>query len=133
MIASPQPGCHLVYTLNSNITSMYSYIWRDDPIAHAFIPQSGAAGIVKGDPITSAKNWFKVSQELGCGGFNEGFATIDCMRQKHYTAIIKAMNKNGTSMLGSSGLSFGPTVDNETVFADYGALDAAGKFAKKVF
>lgn len=110
---------------------MHSFAWPHDPIAHAFIEQSGSAGIIKIDSKRGASSWFKLSSILGCGGVEAGDATLKCMREKDYTEIMNASKKIQPSGDMNS-FNIGPIIDDKTVFADYEALGAAGMFAKKV-
>ena len=107
-----------------------SYAFPNDPIAHAFIPQSGLAGgdVVPGVNETVAlQRWYNVSETLGCGGSEAGEATVDCVRAKDPGAILKAIEPFQVTAILSG---FGPYVDNKTVFANYTALGEQGAFAK---
>lgn len=111
---------------------MHAYAWPQDPIANAFIAQSGAAGVLKGRPDQGMSQWYRISSKVGCGGAKAGEATIECMRGKDTKAIMDAIGKDALGKEKNGLAIFAPTVDNKTVFADYQALGKAGKFAKKV-
>lgn len=104
---------------------IYSYAWTEDPIANAFIPESGATGVLtSGDPNAPA-NWYQVSQALGCGGNTTAAAlTVACVRSASVQAVLNAVATTGTS--------FVPVVDNVTIFSDYAARGLAGEFVHRV-
>lgn len=103
---------------------IYSYAWTENPIVNAFIPESGATGILtSGDP-TAVTHWYNVSQALGCGGPAAADQSVACMRNQTVQAILNAV--------ATVGASFVPVVDNITIFSDYTARGAAGKFIKRV-
>ena len=107
-----------------------SYAFPDDPIANAFIPQSGLAGgtvVPETNATTALQQWYNVSSTLGCGGPEAGSSTVECMRTKDFAAILKAIEPLQTTAVLSH---FGPTVDETVVFSDYAQRSANGAFAK---
>jgi carboxylesterase type B len=102
---------------------IYSYAWTEDPIVNAFIPESGAVGVLTTGDTTSIDMWFNVSQALGCGGPTVADSSVACMRTKSVEAILDAVAIAG---------DFTPVVDNVTIFGDYEARGKAGKFVKRV-
>jgi cholinesterase len=118
----------------SSSIDYYNYAWTKDPIAHAFILQSGAAPIAPG--VRNDQNWFTVTKKLGCGDPSEemppqcvrrkpplgNVTVIDCMRSKSSEEIMSAF----------SGLEFEPSKDwNNVVLRDYYNPLRDGKFMQK--
>ena len=107
-----------------------SYAYPNDPIANAFIPQSGLAGgpiVPENNATTALQQWYNVSSTLGCGGPESGSSSVDCMRTKDFGAILKAIEPLQTTAVLSH---FGPTIDETVVFSDYAQRSAQGAFAK---
>lgn len=100
---------------------LYSYAWSADPIAAGFIPESGTAFSwgLPNSPVSSAKAWYTVAQTLGCGSSNstDQAAVLTCMKSKSVAQIFAAIPPASFTdgILGS----FGPTIDNKVVFANY--------------
>jgi cholinesterase len=97
----------------------YSYAWASDPIAAGFIPESGTA-FSWGEPTSaavSADGWYNVSRQVGCGTteFFPSASVLACMKTKSATELLNYVPTKGEGILGS----FGPTVDNTVVFANY--------------
>jgi cholinesterase len=94
----------------------YSYAWTKDPIVNGFISESGTALGLPGDPPNS-RSWYQSSMGLGCGGSGP---TLDCMRNKTWQELSeKGLSRVGFAGGVSSILSFWPTIDNVSGFADY--------------
>ncbi|KFY14064.1 hypothetical protein V492_02876 [Pseudogymnoascus sp. VKM F-4246] len=107
---------------------LYSYVYRNDPIAAGLIMQSGTSSIGTFTAATTADSWYTVTSTLGCGDNTTAPATqMACMRTKP-TADITAAIPLVNQAYGSA--FFWPTIDEEIVFSDYTARLAAGKFAK---
>ncbi|KAF2193157.1 cholinesterase [Zopfia rhizophila CBS 207.26] len=111
-------------------TDLIAYGYPDDPIAHALIPQSGVANSV----ITSGrsredvqKNWYKASQNAGCGGEEAGEATVECMRGKSWEDILTTIEPIGQTALMSG---FAPFADEKVVPSDVVSRGETGRFAK---
>ena len=102
----------------------YSYAWTADPIASAFISESGVAtSFVNPTPLNNTATWYTLVSNVGCGGASTPLVqTVACMRTKSTADILAGEAK--------SGLQFNPSVDSKTVFADYDSLTAQGKFIK---
>ena len=111
----------------------YSYAWTQDPIVAGFIAQSGTASDTK-SANTSAKAWYTTAKALNCGGENSvSEELLSCMRSKDTNSILKAIPANIGPSLNSVPNTFGPTVDDTIVFADYEARAASGQFIQKPF
>lgn len=83
--------------------------------------ESGNVGILTaGDPLATQK-WYNVSAALGCGSSGD---TVACVRSKSTATVL--------ATIGQLGLGFVPVVDNVTLFSDYPARGAAGKFIHRV-
>jgi hypothetical protein len=72
-------------------------------------------------------NWYALSKKLGCGGVESGNQTVDCIRQKAFGDITKAM-ANGNSFM----TPFTPTADEKIIFKDMAGRKKTGNFIKKV-
>jgi len=103
----------------SSSIDYYIFAWAQDPIAHAFILQSGTAGLLPGTANTA--NWLTGTEILGCGHSSGTVTAMDCMRSKSSEEIMSAY----------SGIDFGPSTDFKFIYKDYPAPLAAGKFAQK--
>jgi cholinesterase len=114
---------------------LHSFAFVDDPIAGGLISQSGTAfSFVPNTPELAARYWGNATAAVGCASGNDDEEIMQCMRAKNFSDILTAGAQvvavgNPTLLLPPA---FQPTVDNITVFADYAALSAAGKFAKLV-
>ncbi|KAL8722313.1 MAG: hypothetical protein Q9181_007511 [Wetmoreana brouardii] len=110
----------------------YTFAYPDDPIANGFIMQSNTIfSFHQTTPDQASVSWYNVSQQLGCGGQNTASDEIlSCMRGKNFTDISTVA---ATVPLVVSGAlwSFGPTIDNQTVFGDYDNRAKAGRFARR--
>ena len=111
-------------------TDLIAYGYPDDPIAHALIPESGVAnsGFAAGSSQEQVQlNWFRASQNAGCGGIEAGDATVECMRGKTMEEVLNAIEPLQMTALQSG---FGPFADNKTVPSDVAIRGATGQFAK---
>jgi carboxylesterase type B len=104
----------------------YGYSYKDDPIVHGLIAESGSASPATFGSADSS-NWFKALSNLGCPNSTSD-ASIKCIRSKSTNEILDAITGLGGVSSLTSG--FGPTVDNVTIFNDYLARGAAGDFAR---
>ncbi|KAL2069387.1 hypothetical protein VTL71DRAFT_14066 [Oculimacula yallundae] len=113
----------------------FTFAWKDDPIAHGFIEESGSAlgpagGLGAISASTAAGYWNAVAAKLGCGNgsSSEEDAVLTCMKGKSYPDILKAVaaGSSGTGI----GTTFSPTVDEVVVFSNYTSLAMSGQFAK---
>ena len=111
----------------------WAYAYPDDPIVSGIMAHSGVAFSF---PFNSANvtesNWYNISAQLGCGSSGD---TLACMRRANWTDIKFAATKVkpiriGTVVRNTPG--FYPTIDNQTVFADYVQRSRDGRFAKVV-
>lgn len=111
----------------------WSYSYLNDPIASGLISESGNAfsfGLLEAN--ITARNWYNVSDALGCGSSGD---TVACMRTKNWTDIKAAAGKVRPSSADSPVRStppFNPMADNETVFGDYFERAQQGRFARIV-
>ncbi|KHJ33563.1 putative carboxylesterase [Erysiphe necator] len=97
----------------------HSYAWATDPIAKAYILQSGTVfswGLPNSQSMAS-KAWFTTSKNLGCGdAFSPQDKLLSCMRTKSPDDIYKAFP---VGLPGSILGPFVPTVDNTVIFSNY--------------
>jgi carboxylesterase type B len=105
---------------------IYSYAWTEDPIINSFIPESGATGILTVGNPDALSQWYNLSALLGCGGPEDPAATIACVRTKDVPSIL---NATASPALAAG---FTPVTDNVTIFPDFAARGAAGKFIHRV-
>lgn len=110
----------------------YSYAYTKDPIIAGMIQESGTInGFGTVSKVTANSAWFNVTSVLGCGSASSNSSDVlTCMRTKTpaqiYSAIPPAKAGAITGGLGS----FGPAVDEVTVFSDYDTRSATGNFIK---
>ncbi|KAF1982810.1 alpha/beta-hydrolase [Aulographum hederae CBS 113979] len=105
----------------------YAYSWPDDPIVHAFIPESGTVAI--GSHEGDVEGWYKVSEKVGCGGKDKGEETLSCMRAKTWQELLPPQKADPTAP--GSRIRYGPIADGKLIFSDYQALNREGRFAKR--
>ncbi|CZR68503.1 related to triacylglycerol lipase V precursor [Phialocephala subalpina] len=106
-----------------------AYAYPDDPIVAGYIMESGTPhSWMPLTPEIAAQHWYNASSTLGCGTSGD---VLSCMQSKNTSEVLAAFAKvpfDPTSALYQP--QFQPVEDNITVFHDYSALAAAGKFAK---
>ncbi|KAJ7863965.1 cholinesterase, partial [Mycena olivaceomarginata] len=94
-----------------------------NPIAAGLISHSGTAfSFIPNTAELAERYWRNATAAVGCASGN-GDEVMQCMRAKNFTDVLAA---------GAQVVAVGDPLDNLTVFADYTALSAAGKFAKLV-
>jgi acetylcholinesterase len=105
----------------------HAHTFYKDPIASAYILQSGT--LFSGPPVvdTAHSNFTFVARNFGC--YN-ATVELDCMRAIPFPKIINFIGQYGDSG-AQPALSFIPAVDNRTIFSDYPARIAAGKVAHR--
>jgi cholinesterase len=109
---------------------LYTYAWTKDPIVHGFIAQSGTAMLrVSGVKVGDYSKWYDVSKKVGCGGFEAGERTVQCMQRKPFETLLGAF-EGGSDF--NKPQPFGIYPDNRTVFSDYFSRGRKGKFVEKV-
>ena len=108
----------------STSVDLYAFAWKDDPIAHAFICESGSA-LTNQLISNSSDAWFNVSQQLGCGGPEAAASTLSCMQDKTVDDIQNALPPGVNPV-------FVPQADGKTAFSDVDARGSSGQFAQKV-
>lgn len=108
-----------------------AYTYPKDPIVAGYIMESGTPHSWEPlSPDLAATHWYNASGTLRCGTTGD---VLSCMQSKNTSAILAAIAKvpfDPTNALFQP--QFQPVEDNITVFHDYSALAAAGKFAKLV-
>ena len=108
----------------------YAYAHLHDPIVAGLISHSGTAhSWPASTPQFAHSSFFTAAASLGCSGSD----VVACMRAQPFQAVLNATTE--VKPLPAALLPqpvFYPTVDNVTVFGDYGALSVAGLFAKIV-
>jgi hypothetical protein len=97
-----------------------------DPIINSFISESGATGILTVGNPDALSQWYNVSELLGCGGPEDPAALIACVRTEDVPSIL---NATGSPDLGAG---FTPVTDNVTIFPDFTARGATGKFIHRL-
>jgi len=108
-----------------------AYAYPNDPIVAGYIMESGTPhSWTPLSPSLAAQHWYNASSTLGCGTSGN---VLTCMQSKNVSSVLAAFAKvpvDPTAALNQP--VFQPVEDNITVFHDYSALAAAGKFAKLV-
>ncbi|KAL0929698.1 chlorogenic acid esterase precursor [Colletotrichum truncatum] len=99
--------------------SYYQYAYADDPIAAAFIKNSGSPFIPIGSADTTHSSFSSLAAGLGCQGDDE----LGCLRKVPFRDIQKYLNQVGN-------LTFNVVVDERTKFSDYTERTLSGKVAK---
>lgn len=109
----------------------YSYTYLADPIVAGLISHSGTAFSFTPNTLEYSKSSFlKTAALLGC---TEPKDVVACVRSKDFNDVLTvASSIPSRPSLALPQPVFHPTVDGKTVFADYKALAAAGKFIKVV-
>ena len=111
----------------------WSYAYRDDPIVHGLISDSGNALSFPFNPVNlTVANWYNVSAEVGCGSEGD---TVPCMRTKRWQDIEAAAGQVPSAAGGNPIRSvppFYPKPDGEVVFDNYTRLAQEGAFARLV-
>ncbi|XP_014552299.1 hypothetical protein COCVIDRAFT_110675 [Bipolaris victoriae FI3] len=111
----------------------WAYAWQNDPIVSGLIPMSGTSlSFIPNTVEYSQSIWYNVSRTIGCGGAGDVSASVlACVRSANVSAILAAAARvPGLPSVGLTQATFHPTVDNQTVFADYQQLSEAGSFAR---
>lgn len=111
----------------------YTYAWTKDPIANAFIPQSGTAtSFSNPPPLNNTEAFVNGSIALGCGNGSAGLdAALACVRTKSFTDVLAATKVTDPlrAVLGN----FGPTIDGKVVFKDYTKRAERGNFIQRPY
>ncbi|RAL12687.1 carboxylesterase [Aspergillus homomorphus CBS 101889] len=105
--------------------SLYTYSYPDDPIVAAVAADSGAPGIVSFQDYAHT-NFTFLAGLVGCGGLNSSSAELSCVRGVPAKTIQNALS----TYSGTPSISFKPSVDNVTVFANWTQRALEGKVAK---
>ncbi|RAK80879.1 carboxylesterase [Aspergillus fijiensis CBS 313.89] len=104
--------------------SLYTYSYPNDPIVAAISADSGAPGIVSFSDYTHS-NFTFLAGLVGCGGLNSS-AELSCVRRVPARTLETALS----TYSGTPSISFKPSVDNVTVFANWTQRALEGKVAK---
>ncbi|KAF4157551.1 hypothetical protein CNMCM6069_005499 [Aspergillus lentulus] len=102
----------------------YSYAWKDDPIVHALIVQSGNVARIGGRTAEQARTlWLNASEALGCGNQSTHDQQIyDCMITKPAGDIARHLVN---TMATTVNLPYSPAADDILVFSNYADRPAA--------
>jgi cholinesterase len=110
----------------------WSYAYTQNPIVHGLVSTSGNVfSFPMNTPEKQVSNWYALSTSLGCGNASSS-ESLTCMRKLPFSTISAATSKIAPSPGGSPVRStppFYPTVDNQTIFADYTSLSKSNRFA----
>lgn len=114
----------------------YNFAFPQDPIVSGLIMDSGTAGLGGfGQANTPVGRQFtQVAAGVGCGNMAPA-QELACMRNTSTQTIENFISTRpimGGSAVGGMALSFGPILDNMTVFANNTARAMAGEFTKVV-
>ncbi|KAB8277431.1 carboxylesterase [Aspergillus minisclerotigenes] len=108
----------------------WAYSYRDDPVLAGLISHSGTAdSFPANSPELSAQHWEELTFLMGC----ESGDVLGCMKRQNATALLTASGKIKPPVASSAARTqpaFQQTVDNITVFSDYGLLSRIGGFAR---
>lgn len=108
----------------------YNYAYPDDPIVTGLVMESGTALLPSGGNNGSSFNL--VASKVGCSGLaGDPTAQLACMR-KIPAQTIEGFIANYSDSGASPSLSFGPSPDGKSVFANYTERALAGRQAKIV-
>ncbi|KAK2812221.1 hypothetical protein FQN50_001579 [Emmonsiellopsis sp. PD_5] len=111
-------------------TEYHTFAWPDDPIARAFIPQSGTAFSTSSGSSSNTAAWNNATEKLGCPKEEAGEASLKCMQGKCVDEVMDATRPEGGVSAALAG-GFLPTIDEEVIFSDYKERRKNGLFAKK--
>jgi cholinesterase len=110
----------------------YSFTYPEDPIASGMSLDSGTAFSDITSRDKAQTNFTFVAENVGCGGFqNDSSGLLSCMRGVDGLKINDFMAEYAKSAQ-RPGISFGPVVDEKTVFSNYTERMLQGKQAKIV-
>ncbi|KAK7918218.1 hypothetical protein PG985_010092 [Apiospora marii] len=111
----------------------YGYAYPQDPIVNTLLLDSGseffpAPVLYTATSDTAHTNFTFVASNVGCGGLSPA-AELACMRKVDALTIENFLQQYQDS-LTQPAITFTPTVDGRTFFADYNARAQAGNIAK---
>ncbi|KAF9891062.1 hypothetical protein FE257_004997 [Aspergillus nanangensis] len=108
----------------------WAYAYAANPLVAGLISHSGTAeSFPANSPELSEAHWLNVTAQLGCGDGDR----LSCMKRQSVAALLGAAAKIPPPPASSAARKqpvFQPTVDNVTVFGDYGSLAEKGEFAR---
>ncbi|KAE9364161.1 alpha/beta-hydrolase, partial [Stipitochalara longipes BDJ] len=100
----------------------YSFAYETDPVLSGIILESGTIQLIAPLPSNTA-SWFGAASLAGCGNSSSNSTAVaSCMQ----TVSVTALNKAAALVQGS----WGPIVDNITIFSDYSTRIRGGKFSQ---
>ncbi|PSK43735.1 hypothetical protein B9Z65_7249 [Elsinoe australis] len=114
----------------------YSYKYVEDPLVAGYISHSGNAfSFPTNDLALAEKNWYNVTDQLGCGSTG---SVLPCMRTKTIQEILAAVGRvrpPPTGSLTRTQPAFQPTVDGQGVLAvaEYADRLKSGRFSKRPY
>ena len=111
----------------------YAYAYPDDPIASSFIQESGTAFSNVTQPLSvKAATWRTASASVGCDQSSDS-DVLACMRAQNLSTVLTAWTAvPSLSTASVDTFPFGPTIDNELIFANYTAKTLSREFTQKV-
>ncbi|KAK9420204.1 hypothetical protein SUNI508_06732 [Seiridium unicorne] len=106
---------------------IHSYAYANDPIASAYVLQSGTAWSFGLQPPPAASNlWYGAARAVGCNnGMTTPGAVFNCMMKVPSTELIKSLPPIPYGV--TPGLPYGPVVDGKIVFQNYHDLTPAAR------
>ncbi|KAK9800153.1 hypothetical protein SCARD494_01946 [Seiridium cardinale] len=106
---------------------IHSYAYADDPIASAYVLQSGTAWSFGLQPPPAASNlWYGAARAVRCNnGMTTPGAVFNCMMKVPPTELIKSLPPIPYGV--TPGLPYGPVVDGKIVFQNYHDLTPAAR------
>ncbi|KIW25231.1 uncharacterized protein PV07_08427 [Cladophialophora immunda] len=112
------------------IISWYAYAFPNDPIAQAFIQESGSAfADLSSTEEERAAIWRNASASIGCDQASDP-VRLECMRNQSVSTVLGAMLSIPQQGVAPT---FGPLIDEELVFSNYTARTLSRDFAQKPF
>ncbi|KAK6067405.1 carboxylesterase [Seiridium cupressi] len=106
---------------------IHSYAYADDPIASAYVLQSGTTWSFGLQPPPAASNlWYGAARAVRCNnGMTTPGAVFNCMMKVPSTELIKSLPPIPYGV--TPGLPYGPVVDGKIVFQNYHDLTPAAR------
>ncbi|KAI4595730.1 hypothetical protein KJ359_006721 [Pestalotiopsis sp. 9143b] len=104
---------------------MHSYAWAGDPIAAAYVLQSGTAWSFGVQSQKAASDlWFLTGHAVGCHQATAA-RVLACMKSVPADVLIHRLPRIRYGM--TPGLPYGPIADGKVVFADYTGMTPAAR------
>lgn len=99
----------------------YQYAYPKDPIAHAYIQDSGGVFLPINNADSAHSNFTSIAKAFKCDRGNQ----IDCLRETPFKDIQKKVEN-------TAGVSFVPVADERTRFSDYSKRLLSSRIPKLV-